>query len=94
MTNNDTTHHLMVAIPSIPYGPVGIPEAAADADYYRAAARNIRHAKAQGNAFAGSNLTESVAKLCEAAAEALDATQRATASRPPANGIAGMAWTD
>lgn len=66
-------HTLIVAIPSVPYGPAGTPVREADADYYRAAARNIRHQKAQGNAFAGSNLTETVAKLCEAAAEALEA---------------------
>lgn len=63
---------LTVAVPSVPFGPTGVPVREADADYYRAAARNIRHHKALGNAFAGSNLTETVARLCEAAADALD----------------------
>lgn len=66
------THERAVAIPGVMYGPLGIEPAKADADYYRAAARNIRYHKERGNAFAGSNLTEAVAKLCEAAAEALE----------------------
>lgn len=64
-------HVLTVNVPSIPYGPQGVSVERADADYYRAAARNIRHHAQRGNAFAGSNLTETVAKPCEAAAEAL-----------------------
>lgn len=72
MTDHHPPHVLTVAIPSIPYGPILVPVREADADYYRAAAKNIRHQKAQSNAFAGSNLTEAVARLCEATAEALD----------------------
>ncbi|WP_144719264.1 hypothetical protein [Agrococcus jejuensis] len=60
-----------VVIPSVPFGPIGVPHARADANYYRLAARNIRSAAARGGGFAGSNLTETVARLCEAAAEAL-----------------------
>jgi hypothetical protein len=67
------SHTLTVAVPSVPYGPKGVPVEKADAGYYQAAARNIRYAAEHGNSFAGSNLTETVAKLCEAAAEALEA---------------------
>ena len=64
-------HTLIIDVPSVPYGPIGVPVEQADADYYRAAARNIRHAKSRGNSFAGSNLTETVARLCDSVAEAL-----------------------
>lgn len=65
-------HELEVAVPMVPYGPDGIPQAEADARYYRLAARNIRHRVRRGDVFAGSNLSESVARLCAAAADALD----------------------
>lgn len=62
----------LVHIPHVPHGPKGVPEHEADAKYYRDAARNIRSQKARGNAFSGSNVTETVARLCEVVAEALD----------------------
>lgn len=65
-------HLREVVVPMVPFGPVGVPQAEADARYYRHAARNIRSAASRGGAFAGSNLTEAVARLCEAAADALD----------------------
>ena len=65
-------HVIVVGVPSVPYGPLGIDPRRADADYYRDAARNIRHQAARGEAFAGSNLTETVALLCEAVARSLD----------------------
>lgn len=64
-------HILSINIPSVPYGPEGVPVEQADADYYRAAARNIRHAQQSGRSFAGSNLTETVARLCDSVADAL-----------------------
>lgn len=71
MSVNNPPHVLTVTVPSVPYGPEGVPVEQADADYYRAAARNIRRAKQRGNSFAGSNLTETVAKLCDAVADSL-----------------------
>lgn len=63
-----------IKIPTVPGGPKHLTPAQSDAMYYREAAANIRwnfrHAKNEG--FAGSNVTEAVARLCEAAAEALD----------------------
>lgn len=64
-----------VKIPHVPFGPKGVPQIEADANYYREAARNIRFHAERGTGvakFAGSNLTEAVARLCEAAAEALE----------------------
>lgn len=72
MTSNNPARVLPVSVPSVPHGPEGVPVTWADADYYRSAARNIRYAAQHGRSFAGSNLTETVAKLCEAAAEALE----------------------
>lgn len=73
-------HVEIVAIPRVPHGPEGIDPRKADADYYREAARNIRFQFPKSR-FAGSNLTEAVARLCEAAAKALD--------RPPFQTFAG-----
>ncbi len=64
-------HVLTINIPSVPYGPKGISAEQADAAYYRSAARNIRYHKLRGDSFAGSNLTETVAKLCDSVADAL-----------------------
>ncbi|PPF56074.1 hypothetical protein C5B94_03905 [Clavibacter michiganensis] len=63
-------HTITVAVPSVPYGP-DLPARQRDADYYRSAARSIRTRAQRGQAFAGSNVTETVAKLCDAAADAL-----------------------
>lgn len=70
-------------IPSVPHGPLGVPADAADADYFRSAARNIRAQAQRGNAFSGSNVTETVAKLCDAAAAALDAGPDVVVGRIP-----------
>lgn len=61
-----------VDVPSVPFGPLGVPPHEADSAYYRNAARNIRSAWSRGTEFACSNLTETVARLCEAAAEAIE----------------------
>ena len=71
MSHHNPPHALMINIPSVPYGPRGVQVEKADADYYRAAARNIRHAQQSGHSFAGSNLTETVAKLCDSVADEL-----------------------
>ena len=55
-----------IPAPHVPHGPKGIPEHEADADYLRHAAKNLRWA-----GVLGSNLTETVAQMCEAAADAL-----------------------
>lgn len=60
-----------VVIPSVPNGPAGLSQRESDAMYYREAAYLIRWHAEQGRPFAGSNLTEAVAQLCEAAAAAL-----------------------
>jgi len=70
-----------VAVPVIPFGPEGVPRNVRDAKYYHQAARNIRYHASRGNSFAGSNLTESVAKLCDAAADALESVTAPT--KPP-----------
>lgn len=66
------SHVRTIEIPSIPAGPVGVPAEHADAAYYRDAAASIRWHFHYGTSFAGSNLTETVAKLCETAAQALE----------------------
>jgi hypothetical protein len=68
----------LVSIPHVPHGPQGVAQDEADADYYRKAAENIRYHKVHGHAFAGSNVTEAVAKLCEAAADALSKPRTVT----------------
>lgn len=68
-----TTHTITVDVPSVPYGPKHVATTVADADYYRSAANHIRSAAARGEAFAGSNLTETVAKLCDEVADKLSA---------------------
>lgn len=67
-------HTVTVQIPCVPHGPDGVAPKLADAGYYEEAARNIRHAAGRGQLFAGSNLTESVARLCESVALALRAS--------------------
>jgi hypothetical protein len=57
---------ITVRRPHVLYGPAGIPEATADADYLREAARNIRHSRCLG-----SNVTNTVEQLLLDAADAL-----------------------
>lgn len=64
----------LVAIPTVPHGVEYMPVDQADAGYYRSAAANIRAYKKRGLKFSGSNVTEAIARLCEAAADALEAT--------------------
>jgi len=64
-------HIITVAVPSVPFGPEGVPVTKRDAKYYREAARNIRFHASRGRAFSGSNVTETVAKLCDAVADSL-----------------------
>jgi hypothetical protein len=64
--------NVLVNVPHIVFG-FGVQGNLADADYYRSAAREIRHQANVGQPFAGSLVTEAVAKLCDNAAEALDA---------------------
>lgn len=63
--------NLAVDVPPIPFGPEGVPEDKANAGYYRAAAKNIRYHASRGRSVMGSNLTEAVARLCDATADAL-----------------------
>lgn len=65
------SHLTLIEIPTVPHGPEGVPTKEADADYYRKAAANIRWRAERGQGIAGSNVTEAVARLCEAAAAAL-----------------------
>lgn len=65
-------HVEVVEIPFVPFPPEGDPRTV-DAMFYREAARNIRYAARGGaSVIGGSNLTETVAALCVAAAEALE----------------------
>lgn len=81
-----TSHERTIKIPTVFGGPKHLTPEESDAMYYREAAASIRwnwrHAKNKG--FAGSNLTEAVARLCEAAAESLDpkGEQRAWGTAP------------
>lgn len=62
---------LAVDVPPIPFGPKGVPYDKANAGYYRSAAKNIRYHARRGRSVMGSNLTEAVARLCDATADAL-----------------------
>ena len=65
---------ITIPAPHVIYGPEGVPEAVADADYLRAAVRNIRYAESNGASMFGSNLTNTVCKLLEDSAAALEPT--------------------
>ncbi|PRI11899.1 hypothetical protein [Leucobacter massiliensis] len=71
MTNTAERAPIPVAIPTVPFGPETSTRDSADAGYYREAARNIRYQAMRGNAFSGSHVTEAVAQLCDAVADAL-----------------------
>lgn len=58
---------IQIPRPHVPYGPHGVPEMLADADYLDHAARNI----AGGYAVGGYNVTSTVIKLLHDAATAL-----------------------
>lgn len=60
--------------PHVPFGPMRVPENEADADYLRAAVKNIRYAESNGRGLFGSNLTNTVCKLLNDVADALDRT--------------------
>jgi hypothetical protein len=66
-----STRVISVEIPHIPFGPAGVPEALADADYYDHAARNIYG----GYSVGGHNVTAAVIDLLHNAAKALRAEQ-------------------
>jgi hypothetical protein len=66
--NADET--ITIPRPHVPYGPAGVPERVADADYLRAAVRNLKHLS-QGERIWGSNLTATVVKLLTDSADAL-----------------------
>lgn len=57
--------------PHVPHGPEGVPANQADADYLRSAARNFRYRKV-----CGSNLTDTVCRLLEDAAAAIEANSQ------------------
>lgn len=74
--------------PHVLFGPENVPENVADADYLRDAVRNIRWAEKDGRGLFGSNLTDTVVKLLEDAADALDARgpyPYFLGPKPPAN---------
>lgn len=67
----DRGRRVTVNVPRIPFAPHGDPDSV-DADYYREGARNIRFNAGLGkSSIGGSNLTEVVAALCDAVADAL-----------------------
>lgn len=63
------TEKLTIPRPHVPFGPHGVPEKLADADYLDHAARNI----AGGYAVGGYNVTATVIKLLHDTAAALRA---------------------
>ena len=75
------THILTVEVPTVPFGPENIPVVDRDATYYREAAKNIRYQAMQDNRFAGSNVTETVARLCIAVAKSLEGRSPTTGRR-------------
>lgn len=62
-----TPDHIVIPRPRVAHGPAGIPAHVSDADYLREAARHVRG----GFPVGGSNLSASVAKLLDDAAEAI-----------------------
>jgi hypothetical protein len=66
-------NEVLVNVPYIVVGPEGWPLHLVGPEYYRFAAKEIRHQANVGQPFAGANVTEAVAKLCDNAADALDA---------------------
>lgn len=69
MTDTTKPGEITIPAPHVPYGPEGVPEAKATADYLREAACTFRAKKPFG-----SNLSVTVIKLLDDAAEALDPT--------------------
>lgn len=61
------TGFIAIRAPHVPYGPVGVPQWQADADYIRSAARNID----QGREAGGHNVTATVVGLLHSVADAL-----------------------
>jgi hypothetical protein len=62
------TDTITIGKPHVPFGPHGIPEHKADADYLRHAARNIEG----GYAVGGYNVTRTVINLLHSVADALE----------------------
>lgn len=60
-----------VSVPMVPFGPAGVTEQAASADYFDSAARNI----AGGYAVGGYNVTSTVVALLHRTADALRAPE-------------------
>jgi hypothetical protein len=71
MPHNDA-HKVTITVPSIPGSSETVPVGKRDADYYREAAVDIRYQAAKGELAMGRTMAENVAKLCEAAADALE----------------------
>lgn len=71
-----------VKVPTIPVTPEGMEPTARDVKQYRDAAKKIRSNAARGNDISGSILTEAVAALCDAAADALEAYVVSSAQNP------------
>lgn len=64
--------YITIPRPTVPFGPKGVPVNVADADYLRSAAGNIEFARRLG-----SNLTATVVKLLNDAADAVDPPAKA-----------------
>lgn len=73
---------ITIPTPHVPHGPEGIPRNVADADYMRAAVRNIKH-QSRGERLWGSNLTATIVKLLEDVADALEQKPRCPACGLP-----------
>lgn len=81
-TTEPTT--ITVPRPHVTHGPEGVAASLADADYLRAAVRNIKHQN-RGESLWGSGVTAMVSKLLNDAADALLAPAPQPAAPDPAN---------
>lgn len=77
---------ITIPTPHVPFGPTHVPEHVADADYLRGAVRNIEY-REQGEKLWGSNLTATVIKLLNDAAEAIMVAGEQAAERERTSGL-------
>lgn len=83
-----STETITIPRPHVPYGPAGVDEWLADADYLRSAARGIEY-----HGLFGSNLNRTVAKLLRDAADAVAGQEPATPDALATNPSMGVAMT-
>ncbi len=77
---------ITIPTPHVPFGPTGVPEHEADADYLRSAVRNIEYLE-RGEKLWGSNVTATVVKLLNDAADAVEENGKRMAERARTAGL-------